>query len=212
MSQVCSPTGRLLNDFTRDRFRPIRLLFPVPWSARRRRIRGTVNSRRAGCSSQSIGGIPGYVATAGQSLGDKNDRFMPLSGVGSSRELAARIGRLLSSSPTTELKRLATVSDGDVALAAGWERVCRTVPAAEQDELVNPDAEAISRFLGLLKISATRRIFNGSPPLWSAGARSRSLSGGGRRTPENSSSSFIICCSPCAQRSFNGWLGPTGGR
>jgi hypothetical protein len=55
-----------------------------------------------------------------------------------------------------------------VALAAGWERVCRTVPAAEQDELVNPDKEAISRFLGLLE----GRIQFSIPGEWEAAVKS----------------------------------------
>ena len=105
---------------------------------------------------------------AGQGLEGQSEGLMSSSRVGSSRELAARIGKLLSSSPTSGLKHLATVLDSNVALAAGWERVCRTVPMREQDELVDPDPEAISRFLGLLE----GRIQFSIPEEWEAAVKS----------------------------------------
>ncbi len=111
---------------------------------------------------------PCPVRTAARPLDDKNEGLTSSSRVGSSRQLATRIGKLLSSTPTSELKRLATVPDCNLALAAGWERVCRTVPATEQEELVNPDAEAISRFLGLLE----GRIQFSIPAEWEAAVRS----------------------------------------
>lgn len=46
---------------------------------------------------------------------------------------------------------MAVGTDCNLALAAGWERVRRTVPEAEQEEWITPDAKAVSRFLGLLE-------------------------------------------------------------
>jgi hypothetical protein len=71
--------------------------------------------------------------------------------VGSPRELSIQIRNLLTSSSRSDLDRLVTVSDCNIALAAGWERVCRTLPEREQDEPIAPDGLAISRFLGLLE-------------------------------------------------------------
>ncbi len=91
-----------------------------------------------------------------------------LSGVGSPRDLAVRIGKLLSSSSTSDLDHVVIDSDSTVALAAGWERVSRTLPKAEQDEAVSPDAQAISRFLGLLE----GRVRCPIPKAWEASVKS----------------------------------------
>ncbi len=111
---------------------------------------------------------PRYASPAGQRPADKTEGPISLSGVSSPHGLAVRIRTLLSSASTTELHRLATVPDCDVALAAAWERVCRTVPAAQQEELVNPDRDAISRFLGLLE----GRIQFSIPEEWEASVKS----------------------------------------
>jgi hypothetical protein len=74
-----------------------------------------------------------------------------LSRVGSPRELSFRIRKILSSSPTSQLDRLVTVPDCTLALAAGWERVCRTLPEEERDEAIGLNEQAVSRFLGLLE-------------------------------------------------------------
>jgi hypothetical protein len=94
--------------------------------------------------------------------------FTSLSGVGSPRELAVRIGKLLSSSSTSDLDRVVTDPDSTVALAAGWERVCRTLPKADRDEAISPDKQAISRFLGLLEGRARCPI----PKAWEASVKS----------------------------------------
>jgi len=109
-----------------------------------------------------------YVATAGQELEDKKESLLSQGRAGSPRDLAVRIGTLLSSSPTSELNHLVTAPDCTVALAAGWERVCRTLPEKEQDELVSPDDEAVFRFLGLLE----GRIQFPIPEAWEAAVKS----------------------------------------
>jgi hypothetical protein len=99
---------------------------------------------------------------------EKKKGAMLLSRSGSPKELAARIEALLSSSPTKELDRLVADADCAVALAAGWERVRRTVREAEQQEPVNPDGQAISRFLGLVE----GRLQIPLPQAWEASVRS----------------------------------------
>jgi outer membrane protein assembly factor BamB len=44
-----------------------------------------------------------------------------------------------------------SVSDCTAALAAGWERVRRTMPDTEEKDVVRPDLLAITHFLGLIK-------------------------------------------------------------
>jgi hypothetical protein len=69
----------------------------------------------------------------------------------SPKELAARLAKLTHTSTGTELDRLVSASDCGVALAAGWERVLRTMPEKEQKQSAAPDPPAISRFLGLVE-------------------------------------------------------------
>jgi hypothetical protein len=109
-----------------------------------------------------------YKTTLGQERDDKDGRPVPMSQARSARELAARIRNLLSSSPTGELDHLVAAADCSVALAAGWERVCRTLPVEEQNELVVPDRQAISRFLGLLE----GRIQFPIPTAWESAVKS----------------------------------------
>src|SRR5579859_3591959 len=69
----------------------------------------------------------------------------------SPKELAIQLNSLFSASRIGELDRLASAKNCTVALAAGWERVRRTVPEAKHGEIVSPDAKAIARFLGLIE-------------------------------------------------------------
>jgi hypothetical protein len=62
-----------------------------------------------------------------------------------------QIRKILSSCPPAELDRLTTGLDCTLALAAGWERVCRTLPSHEQDEAIGLNEQAVSRFMALLK-------------------------------------------------------------
>jgi hypothetical protein len=57
---------------------------------------------------------------------------------------------LLSTASTRELDRLVSAPDCTVALAAGWERVQRTVPEPK-NSMVTPDEREISRFLTLVE-------------------------------------------------------------
>jgi hypothetical protein len=109
-----------------------------------------------------------HVATAGHGVEDKKHSLTSLSRANSPRALEAGVVKLLSSSQTSELDELVTDPDCAVALAAGWERVCRTLPVEEQDKLVIPDARMISRFLGLLE----GRIQVHIPEGWEAAVKS----------------------------------------
>jgi hypothetical protein len=107
-------------------------------------------------------------APAAQEFGGKVKNLKPLSLARSPRELAVRLNKLLSSSSTIELNRLVAEPDTTVALAAGWERVSRTLPASRQEEPLAPDDQAISRFLGLLE----GRIQIPVPAAWEAAVKS----------------------------------------
>jgi hypothetical protein len=73
-----------------------------------------------------------------------------LASAGSPDELAERLDTLLSNCRRSDLDRLVVSSDGTAAVAAGWERVRRTLPETEDDP-VSPDMMAVSRFLGLVE-------------------------------------------------------------
>ena len=68
--------------------------------------------------------------------------------VDSPHQLAARIDSLFSASSISEVDRLVSASDCAIALAAGWERVRRTMPKAKRQDVVSPSGLALSRFLG----------------------------------------------------------------
>lgn len=74
-----------------------------------------------------------------------------LSGARSPEELVARISKLIVTATRSDLDSLVTVSDCTTSLAAGWERVRRTMPETEQEHVVVPDSMAVSRFLGLME-------------------------------------------------------------
>ncbi len=112
--------------------------------------------------------IPCHESEARQASEDKNGVLVSPSTARSPEEFAARIGKLVLTCPTSDLKRLATGPDCDTALAAGWELVCRTVPNALEGELVTPDARATSRFLGLLE----GRVQFPIPDEWEAAVKS----------------------------------------
>jgi hypothetical protein len=93
-----------------------------------------------------------YLAQARQEMRDKEKEVMKsLSRARTPRELAIGINRSVSSAPMDDLHRLVTDPDCTVALAAGWERVWRTLPTEEQDEPVVPDGDVVACFLGLLE-------------------------------------------------------------
>lgn len=88
---------------------------------------------------------------AASTPGNDRDDIVCLSTTGSPEELAARIAKFLPTSTRTELGRLVAVSDCTAVMAAGWERVRRTMPETMQEAAVTPDILAISRFLGLIE-------------------------------------------------------------
>jgi hypothetical protein len=91
------------------------------------------------------------IAAAADTSVQKREGAVSLSRVGSPRQLATHVDRLFSSSSIREVDRLIADQDCTVALAAGWERVRRTMPVVKQREPVSPDAQAIARFLGLIE-------------------------------------------------------------
>jgi hypothetical protein len=93
---------------------------------------------------------------------------MSLNRADSPEELATRLAGLLAAAPMGELDRLVSDPDCTVALAAGWERVRRTIPRAKAQEVVSPDGEALSRFLGLIEGRARVPI----PGAWEATVKS----------------------------------------
>jgi hypothetical protein len=111
--------------------------------------------------------------TLGQERDDKEGRSLPMSQARSARELAARIRKFVLPSPTGELDHLVAAADCNVALASGWERVRRTLPVEEQNELIVPDRQAISRFLGLLE----GRIQFPIPEAWESAVKSAKAHG-----------------------------------
>jgi hypothetical protein len=94
---------------------------------------------------------PTQVARAADEPGGKRADLVHLSGTRSPEELAARIAQLLSTSTRSDLDRLASAPDCTAAIAAGWERVRRTMPSTELEDVVPPDLLAITRFLGLIE-------------------------------------------------------------
>ncbi len=90
-------------------------------------------------------------ARAADEPGEQKTDVLRLSGASSPDELADRIAKRLSTATRSELGRLASVPDCTTAMAAGWERVRRTMPETEQEDAVTPDLLAISRFLGLIE-------------------------------------------------------------
>ncbi len=91
------------------------------------------------------------VAGASEEPGTKQSDTTCLSGTRSPEELADRIAKLLSSTRMSDLDGLMSVSDCTAALAAGWERVRRTMPDTEEKDVVRPHLQAISLFLGLIE-------------------------------------------------------------
>ena len=100
--------------------------------------------------------------------GNKNEEIKCLGGTGSPEELAAGIAKLVSTSAERELGHLVSVPDCTAAMAAGWERVRRTMPETVKDGVVAPDSLAISRFLGLIE----GRIQISIPKTWEQAVKS----------------------------------------
>jgi len=74
-----------------------------------------------------------------------------LAKAGSPIELALCINTILSQVPARTLDSIVGDEDCTVALAAGWERVRRTVPKETQRRPVPPNKQSLSRFSGLLE-------------------------------------------------------------
>jgi hypothetical protein len=93
----------------------------------------------------------GCVAMAADEPDNKQTATACLSGTHSTDELADRIAKFLSDTRRSDLDRLMSASECTAALAAGWERVRRTMPETEEKDVVSPDLLAITRFLGLVE-------------------------------------------------------------
>ena len=86
------------------------------------------------------------VVRAADKPGNQKEETAGLSQPGSPEELAARFGKLLLTSTRSDLDRLASISDCTAAMAAGWERVRRTMPETQQKAVVTPDSLALLVF------------------------------------------------------------------
>lgn len=105
---------------------------------------------------------------------DMEAKFNP-DKIDSPRELAKRIDKLLSGVSSQQLGQLVANSNCVVALAAGWERVHRSIPNAERSipyterqEVLRPAGEAVSRFLGLVE----GRLQVAIPNVWEEAVKS----------------------------------------
>jgi hypothetical protein len=83
------------------------------------------------------------------------------------KDLAARLALLLPKCRVHYLDKLVCDPDTTLALAAGWERVRRTIPESTDDE-IGPDVVALARFIGLVE----GRLQTVVPSSWSAALRS----------------------------------------
>ena len=119
-----------------------------------------------------------------------------LSIAASPTDFARGVSEIFANLRSDDLDLLVSVPDCSVALAAGWERVRRTMPAVTQQNLIRPDANAISRFLGLIE----GRLQAPVPELWEAAIKSAKKTSVKRRisysqprlerTPSHSKASF----------------------
>ncbi len=76
--------------------------------------------------------------------------------------LTSSVVRHCQEASAEELDALVTGADDTIAIAAGWERVRRTMPEETQDRLVPANEIAVSRFLGLVE----RRTHVQIPRIW----------------------------------------------
>jgi len=91
------------------------------------------------------------IATGADGPRKKQEAVVGFTSAGSPDELAPMLAKLLSSAARSELDRLVCVPDCTAAVAAGWERVRRTMPEIEHEDTVSPDLLEMSRFLGLVE-------------------------------------------------------------
>ncbi len=69
----------------------------------------------------------------------------------SREEFAASIRRQVVTVSENTLANLVAAENPNIAIAAAWERVCRTIPAQRQDVPVHPPRESLERFLGFVE-------------------------------------------------------------
>jgi hypothetical protein len=91
-----------------------------------------------------------------------------LSRLSSPEDLVESMNSLFSTRKAAELESLFTDPDHAVALAAGWQRMLRTMPKNEGRENRRPDAQAVSRFLGLIE----GRVHVAVPTAWARALKS----------------------------------------
>lgn len=88
-------------------------------------------------------------------------------------ELAWSYHELFMKASEEQLRGLLSHTNDGVALAAGWERVRRTIPEGDELADVKPERTALSRFLGLVE----GRLHMPLPPIWEAALQSTSSNG-----------------------------------
>ncbi len=143
-------------------------------------------SRMLATAALGLGLLGCRIESAGVSLGDAPvaasnpvesgaakpgstiENAVSLSNSGSPKELADGIGELLSASTGSDLDRLVSLSDCTAAMAAGWERVRRTMPETHYKGVVTPESLALSRFLRLIE----GRLQVPLPKIWAESIKS----------------------------------------
>lgn len=90
------------------------------------------------------------------------------------QDIARSCHRLFTQASEEGLRGFLAHADHGVALAAGWERVRRTIPTiVDEEAYTKPDRTAVSRFLGLVE----GRLQMSLPPVWEAALRAASSNG-----------------------------------
>ena len=106
--------------------------------------------------------IGNFVVVVSGEQDTQNQKIARLAKAGAPEELAKCISAVLPRIPKGDLDSLVGNEDCTVALAAGWERVRRTVPNEEQRIPIPPQSQSISQFIGLLEGSTRVSI----PHFW----------------------------------------------
>lgn len=88
-------------------------------------------------------------------------------------ELAWSYHELFVKANEEQLRGLLSHTNDGVALAAGWEKVRRTIPKGDELADVKPERTALSRFLGLVE----GRLHMPLPPGWEAALQATSSNG-----------------------------------
>ncbi len=105
-------------------------------------------SREREAIIRTLEAVSSEAPAKGQQLDAKAERMKE---AGSPRELARSCSRLFGDATAEQLRQLVAHPHRGVALAAGWERVRRTLPKEKQEGTVRPNERMLSSFLELVE-------------------------------------------------------------